>query len=377
MAVRRSDYYVDLTQRELMAVPLAQSGQADDVLLHLQQPNGHRFWALASARLVTWESEPAVLTVFNDISEQLTAERALRASEQRLAAQSNALTELTAQHADPPDRFDERLRDILEVAADTLKAERVSMWRFDEVRRRIAVSGCIAVHLDRHESGARLDRSEAPAYFDAIERERVIAAHDAHIDPRTREFPRLLSGAERDRRDARRAAAPEQRGTIGVLCVEHVGPSRAWTVDEQNFAVSTANLIAVAIADEQRRDALARLAESDARARLIVDTAHDAFVGVDSTGRIITWNAQAERTFGWRREEAVGRDMASTIIPPAYRDAHERGMRRFHDSGEAPVVNTRLELTALHRDGHEFPVEITITLADAPGRRIFLRRVSP
>jgi PAS domain S-box-containing protein len=147
----------------------------------------------------------------------------------------------------------------------------------------------------------------------------------------------------------------------GVLCVEHVGDPRSWSVDEQNFAVSTANLIAVAIADERRREALTRVAESDAHAHLILDTAHDAFVGMNSAGAIVSWNAQAERTFGWRRDEVLGRTLSSTIIPAALREAHAIGMKRFHETGEAPVVNKRLELRGLHRDGHEFPIEITIT----------------
>ena len=175
---------------------------------------------------------------------------------------------------------------------------------------------------------------------------------------------------------------PLRRGqdVIGVLCVEHVGAPRAWTVDEQNFAISTANLIAVAIADERRREALSQVAQSDARAHLILDTAHDAFVGMDADSRIVSWNAQAEKTFGWTREEALGRNLAETIIPPAFREAHLKGMKRFLATGEAPVVNRRLELRGLHRNGHEFPIEITIT---SPMRRddgyffgAFLRDIS-
>ena len=148
---------------------------------------------------------------------------------------------------------------------------------------------------------------------------------------------------------------------LGVLCAEHVGPPRTWTVDEQNFGISVGNLIVIAIAEEQRRTALQRLAESDARARMIVDTAHDAYIGIDSTGCIVTWNAQAEATFGWGRDEVIGKHLTETIIPPAYRDGHNNGMRRFHETGEAPVVNQRLELTALHRSGREFPIELTVT----------------
>ena len=75
----------------------------------------------------------------------------------------------------------------------------------------------------------------------------------------------------------------------------------------------------------------------------------------------MTWNAQAEATFGWTRDEVLGKHLAETIIPPAFRDGHNHGMRRFHETGEAPVVNQRLELSAIDRSGREFPVELTVT----------------
>src|SRR6186997_2279093 len=132
-----SDYYADMSHRERLRAPLEQTGRADNVLLHLKKPNGETFWARASARLITWDNEQAVLTVLEDISEQLSAQHALEASEQRLATQSRALTSLTESHADPNDSFDHRLRAILEMAVMTLQVERVSMWRFDSDRSAI------------------------------------------------------------------------------------------------------------------------------------------------------------------------------------------------------------------------------------------------
>src|SRR5262249_53770667 len=80
-----------------------------------------------------------------------------------------------------------------------------------------------------------------------------------------------------------------------------------------------------------------------------------------SDGRIASWNAQAETTFGWSREEAIGRLLVETIVPRSFREAHLKGMREFHKTGQAPVVGRLLELTGLHRDGREFPIEITIS----------------
>jgi PAS domain S-box-containing protein len=288
------------------------------------------------------------------------AAESLAASECRLGVQSDALTELTARYTNPGEQFGDRLRSILEIAARAIDVERLSMWEFDA---RHSLIRCVGLHLrngNRYESGAVLPRIVAPVYFEAIERERVVAANDAQTDPRTREFrdsylvPHNI-GAMLD--------VPLQGNNhrLGVLCAEHVGGTRAWTVDEQNFAISVGNLIVIALGEEQRRTALQRLAESEARARLIVDTAHDAYIGIDSTGCIVTWNAQAEATFGWRRDEVVGKHLTETIIPPAYRDGHNNGMQRFHETGEAPVMNQRLEVTALHRSGREFPIELTVT----------------
>jgi two-component system sensor histidine kinase/response regulator len=100
---------------------------------------------------------------------------------------------------------------------------------------------------------------------------------------------------------------------------------------------------------------------AERRMRLTVDRAIDAVVSMGADGRIIHWNAQAEATFGWSRDEAIGRSLAETIVPPASRAAHAQGVARFLATGEGRLVNTRIEMPAWHRDGHEFPVELSIS----------------
>jgi PAS domain S-box-containing protein len=355
-----TDYYADPSERVLVAERLRRDGMVDNLRLRIKRQNGGQLWVLVSSRLIEWQGEPAVLSVFHDISEQLAAEMSLKASERRLVAQSNALTGLTARYTTPGERLDERLRRILEISAHALHVNRLSMWQFSEDRATIRCAGLYLSIGDRYESGSSLHRDDAPEYFAALERDRVVAAHDARTDPRTRAF---LDTYLRPNDIGAMLDVPlrHDNATVGVLCAEHVGGARTWTVDEQNFAISVANLIVMAVAEDERRTALGRVAESEARARLIIDTAHDAFIGIDASDRITVWNAQAERTFGWTREEALGRRLAETIIPREFRDAHNTGMRRFLETGDAPVVNQRLELRAVHRAGHEFPVELTIT----------------
>jgi PAS domain S-box-containing protein len=116
-----------------------------------------------------------------------------------------------------------------------------------------------------------------------------------------------------------------------------------------------------------RRRVEQRIREQEEETRRIIETAQEAFVGMDAEGRIIDWNRQAERTFGWSRDEVLGRPLAETIVPERYRDDHRRGLERFLRTGEAPVLERRLEYSALRRDGTEFPVELAIWAVPSGG----------
>jgi two-component system sensor histidine kinase/response regulator len=103
-----------------------------------------------------------------------------------------------------------------------------------------------------------------------------------------------------------------------------------------------------------------RAAEGAAHFEGILAAASDAFVGMDIEGTITKWNRAAEDLLGWGTGEAAGRRLSELIIPERYRDAHERGLRRYLETGEGPVIGQRIELTALHRDGHEIPIELSV-----------------
>lgn len=107
------------------------------------------------------------------------------------------------------------------------------------------------------------------------------------------------------------------------------------------------------------------------QARAIVDGAHEAFIAMDADGGITYWNPMAEATFGWTRDEAVGRSLADTVVPPSHREAHRRGLRHFLETGEQNVLGQRLEFDAVHRDGHLFPVELTISHQRIDGEHAF------
>ena len=103
------------------------------------------------------------------------------------------------------------------------------------------------------------------------------------------------------------------------------------------------------------------LVEIDTRLRTIIDAAPHAVVLMNSEGILTGWNGQAEKIFGWIREETIGHMLHDMIIPPQYRNAHIQGLKHFLASGEGSALNKCIEITGLHRDGHEFAIELAIS----------------
>jgi diguanylate cyclase (GGDEF)-like protein/PAS domain S-box-containing protein len=95
------------------------------------------------------------------------------------------------------------------------------------------------------------------------------------------------------------------------------------------------------------------------------DSSIDAVVQMDFDGYITGWNHQAEKVFGWSAEEILDQTIEQTIIPERYREAHKKGMKRFFESGKTSVMNSLIEIHALHRDGHEFPIELSVSVIDS------------
>ncbi len=109
------------------------------------------------------------------------------------------------------------------------------------------------------------------------------------------------------------------------------------------------------------------LREQSERNRMILETANDAFIGMDPDGSMTAWNPQAELTFGWTAAEVLGRRWCDTVVAPLRPGAHAGGMKHFLDCAGIPL-NRPIELMALHRDGHEFPG--SGHLAGSSGRRM-------
>ena len=118
-------------------------------------------------------------------------------------------------------------------------------------------------------------------------------------------------------------------------------------------------------------DERAALTESEARKAAITNAALDAIITIDAMGNVQEFNPAAERTFGYTRTEVMQQPLNALIIPPDLRAAHEAGMQRYIATGTETVLNRLIEIRAMHKDGHEFPVEMAILPVELGGKRLF------
>jgi len=177
------------------------------------------------------------------------------------------LTRSKALAAADPTRF---LREVTETIARVADVERASVWLFTPGNRAIRCADLFERGKRRHSNGAELARDDYPRYFSALECQRAIAADDAHSDPRTSEFSAgylaplgIASMLDVPVRTEGRLA--------GVICLEHVGEKRQWSAEEETFAASAGDIVALGIETAQRRRAAEALSDAEARYRALVD----------------------------------------------------------------------------------------------------------
>ena len=151
--------------------------------------------------------------------------------------------------------------------------------------------------------------------------------------------------------------------------VEHAG----WVVFEDVFLVIACvrsvremqtNALNTATLEERNTELKTRTVEREEALRLkrsVLENSLDAVISSDHVGIITEWNSQAEATFGWSHSEAVGRNLVELIIPASFRGAHIEGMRHYRETDVGAILNQRIEVVALHKDGREFPLELTVT----------------
>ena len=154
-------------------------------------------------------------------------------------------------------------------------------------------------------------------------------------------------------------------GEIGFLKFYHENRSKPFELHEMTQLVAVIEKLKVSLegslAHDSRKGAEEKVQKNEARLRQIIDSALDAIISINDRGVVTEWNKPAETIFEWTQEEAIGTPLHHLIIPQNFRKAHTEGMKKFFKTGHGPVLNNRIEITAVKKSGVEFPVELSIT----------------
>lgn len=322
---------------------------ADDGYRALSRP--WQLWALVSTLMLVfalvggyqWASlrrtrqiEGLVDELVGQIDRRERSDRTLRSSEERLQRQNATLMQLASSQLADWQEPAQVFKELCALTASTLGVARTSVWLFDPDGQTLRCMNLYTLNRNTHESGATLKSGEYPEYFAALGRDRVIAANDASIHPATHEFAQGYLATNNI--GAMLDSTLRMNGkVIGVVCNEHVGGTRQWTLDEQNFAGSIADMTRLAIEIHQRemaeqelmrhRDHLedlveARtqaLSESEQRFRFVVQRAPLAIVCLSTGGEIVEFNPEAERATGYTREQVIGQHFQDFLVAESSR----------------------------------------------------------
>ncbi len=166
--------------------------------------------------------------------------------------------------------------------------------------------------------------------------------------------------------EERIAAHREKAGMVE----QHLGNGQWLRIIERGTGDGGTVGFRVDITELKEREA--KLKRSEEQLGTTVRSALDAIIVINDHGEVMEFNPAAEQIFGFKRDDVVGRMMAEFIIPHRYRDAHETAIQHFLDTGEGPLIGQRIEIEALHAEGHEFMIELAIQKAEGPDGPIFL-----
>ncbi|MEH2112277.1 GAF domain-containing sensor histidine kinase [Nostoc sp.] len=247
-----------------------------------------------------------------DITEYNQTQEALKIKEHSRRKQSQTLVQLARSKTFQQGNLNAVLREITETTAGTLLVERVGIWLYNEERSRIECIDLYDVRTKEHTSGNSLLKTNYPVYFQALEEERTIAADDAINDIRTQELSKSYLSVMGITSLLDAPIWLEGR-LIGVVCHEHIGKGRQWTLEEETFAGSIADFVTLAIEASERNVVQEALRQSEAQFRAIFERSSIGIGLIDMKAQIVDANVALCEILGYSREELYGKTFTDYI----------------------------------------------------------------
>ena len=325
---------------------LQKTGSIRNLEIAYRTQSGTIRTALLSAEWVELDGQPCAIFVNTDITDRKWAETTLVYSKQQLDLQNSILDELTRSHALSRGDWQTAVQEMTAAAATTLAVERASIWLYTDAKSDIHCVDLYELWSDRHTAGMEICSGDYPTYFQALEVDEIIAATDANSDPRTQELSRFYL---QPNHIASMLDAPVRLGkeTIGVLCIERLYVFRPWTVEEQSFVRSLADLISLAYEADQRQQAEAALRQSELKFRSIVENANDIIYMLTPDAIFSYVSPNWALILGHDPADIIGRSVAPVVHP----DDRPRCTEQFNQLIQKNTLISGLEYRVQHQDG--------------------------
>ena len=248
--------------------------------------------------------------------------------------------------------MDSALKRITEGSSKTLKTERVSVWFYNMDHSKIICKDLYELTKNKHEKGTSLMVEDYPKYFDALEKERIIAANNASADSRTKEFTERYNSVHGI--TSMMDVPIRLRGKIiGIVCHEHTGFPREWTQEEQVFAGSIADMVSLVMEASELKQAEKALADEKERLAVTLKSIGDGVITTDTEGYVFLMNRVAEKLTGWKQENATGKPLPNIfkIINEQTREPCTNPVEKVMKTGDMTELANNTILIA--KDGKE------------------------
>jgi len=307
------------------------------------------------------------LRLGREMSDRKRAEDRKFARFHRIQKQHRAMIQMMSHQVLIRGELQSAARMIDELVADTLDVDRVSIWLLDDDGTKLRCIDLYERGQKKHSRGMTLDTNFFPAYLDALQNDRVVAANDATTDPRTREFSEgylkplgIMSMLEGGIRFAGQL--------IGVICNEHIGDVRMWTQDEVAFIGDVSNQVAQTLQNREREKAERLARESDERFRVVSSQTGQVIYDLDVSTDKIEWVGAIQEVTGYTPEEFQEIDLTGweNLVHP-----EDQGMAtRMRNRASEPEGRYRTEYRMQRRDGSYVEVEEQGALIFDDSRRL-------
>jgi PAS domain S-box-containing protein len=271
---------------------------------HYLRKDGSWIDVEVSASLIILGGRQVVCAVVRDITERKRAEKALQQSQERLRKQNQVLVELAKSRGIFEGNLLSYCRLVTEKAATILGVERVGVWIYSEDRTTLYCLDCYQSTPQQHTTEPDLTAEDYPIYFKALEQERTLTVEDVYTDSRVQE---LYSAYMRPNGVTSLLDAPIRiKGQIvGIVCHEHIGRPRSWTLEEQNFAGSLADLVALSLQARDRQRAEEALRQAEEKYRMIFENAIEGIFQTTPEGQYLSANRALARIYGYHSPEEL------------------------------------------------------------------------